>query len=101
MILRPPRSTLFPYTTLFRSSSGAPPDGTGQAAAAGRAGWVHTARTGVSRALGARSRCEDEERTTDGGLEGCPHAGRAARRATGTAGAHHPDPAARRAGHGR
>src|SRR5215203_7211116 len=24
MIRRPPRSTLFPYTTLFRSSSGAP-----------------------------------------------------------------------------
>src|SRR2546426_12141374 len=25
MIRRPPRSTLFPYTTLFRSDSGAPP----------------------------------------------------------------------------
>src|SRR5436305_6153664 len=25
MIRRPPRSTLFPYTTLFRSSSGNPP----------------------------------------------------------------------------
>src|SRR3712207_774425 len=25
MIRRPPRSTLFPYTTLFRSSSGGPP----------------------------------------------------------------------------
>src|SRR3712207_7652836 len=25
MIRRPPRSTLFPYTTLFRSLSGAPP----------------------------------------------------------------------------
>src|ERR1051326_9301183 len=25
MIRRPPRSTLFPYTTLFRSGSGAPP----------------------------------------------------------------------------
>src|SRR4051794_41371048 len=25
MIRRPPRSTLFPYTTLFRSPSGAPP----------------------------------------------------------------------------
>src|SRR3712207_7789172 len=26
MIRRPPRSTLFPYTTLFRSSSAAPPN---------------------------------------------------------------------------
>src|SRR3712207_7943574 len=26
MIRRPPRSTLFPYTTLFRSESGAPPE---------------------------------------------------------------------------
>src|SRR2546430_7514309 len=29
MIRRPPRSTLFPYTTLFRSPSLRPPDGTG------------------------------------------------------------------------
>src|SRR2546421_7552546 len=29
MIRRPPRSTLFPYTTLFRSSSVAPPGGRG------------------------------------------------------------------------
>src|SRR5438132_4348577 len=27
MILRPPRSTLFPYTTLFRSHKGGPPIG--------------------------------------------------------------------------
>src|SRR2546423_14137341 len=27
MIRRPPRSTLFPYTTLFRSAAGGPPDG--------------------------------------------------------------------------
>src|SRR5438876_7268168 len=27
MIRRPPRSTLFPYTTLFRSAVGAPPGG--------------------------------------------------------------------------
>src|SRR2546430_10102246 len=27
MIRRPPRSTLFPYTTLFRSERGAAPDG--------------------------------------------------------------------------
>src|SRR3712207_7734684 len=29
MIRRPPRSTLFPYTTLFRSDADAPPDGRG------------------------------------------------------------------------
>src|SRR2546422_3047944 len=34
MIRRPPRSTLFPYTTLFRS----PPRGTGRSAPPGRAG---------------------------------------------------------------
>src|SRR5258707_11711959 len=27
MIRRPPRSTLFPYTTLFRSRTASPPDG--------------------------------------------------------------------------
>src|SRR5437667_10062144 len=30
MLLRPPRSTLFPYTTLFRSASGYDVDGTDQ-----------------------------------------------------------------------
>src|SRR5256885_10617026 len=29
MIRRPPRSTLFPYTTLFRSSNATPPEGSG------------------------------------------------------------------------
>src|SRR5258708_9150780 len=33
MIRRPPRSTLFPYTTLFRSLGGAPARGDGPAAA--------------------------------------------------------------------
>src|SRR2546430_10032995 len=38
MIRRPPRSTLFPYTTLFRSSAGCPPPirGPSQPAADGR-----------------------------------------------------------------
>src|SRR2546427_2336334 len=31
MIRRPPRSTLFPYTTLFRSRSGSPSPGGGKA----------------------------------------------------------------------
>src|SRR2546429_6370071 len=30
MIRRPPRSTLFPYTTLFRSTQTVPPDSTSQ-----------------------------------------------------------------------
>src|SRR6201986_2758553 len=37
MIRRPPRSTLFPYTTLFRSSAGAPE--------AARDSWYHRSRT--------------------------------------------------------
>src|SRR3712207_6820673 len=37
MIRRPPRSTLFPYTTLFRSDPGGGPLGAGQAAAHGQA----------------------------------------------------------------
>src|SRR3712207_7430167 len=36
MIRRPPRSTLFPYTTLFRSGARHPPDQAGVAVAAGR-----------------------------------------------------------------
>src|SRR2546427_4371882 len=45
MIRRPPRSTLFPYTTLFRSDAGRagpPPGGRGQThPAAGPAGAAH------------------------------------------------------------
>src|SRR3712207_8875257 len=49
MIRRPPRSTLFPYTTLFRS-----PHPLGQRVAARRArqrepGWTGSARLGVRR----------------------------------------------------
>src|ERR1035438_4941301 len=40
MIRRPPRSTLFPYTTLFRSLSGLPKGSKGLVAAAGRARTV-------------------------------------------------------------
>src|SRR3712207_8660190 len=35
MIRRPPRSTLFPYTTLFRSGDGPRPGGVGHGAAGG------------------------------------------------------------------
>src|SRR2546430_16905036 len=37
MIRRPPRSTLFPYTTLFRSRSDDPPDALDRAPVAGEA----------------------------------------------------------------
>src|SRR5258707_7224004 len=55
MIRRPPRSTLFPYTTLFRSKIGGYSDNSGNAAAnkhlsAQRAAAVraaHAARTGA------------------------------------------------------
>src|SRR5260370_22908672 len=43
MIRRPPRSTLFPYTTLFRSGSAA---GQGQARAALHARQTHARREG-------------------------------------------------------
>src|SRR2546422_5104987 len=47
MIRRPPRSTLFPYTTLFRSGAG----DAGDAGAAGGAGGAGAA--GAARAKGA------------------------------------------------
>src|SRR3712207_8184046 len=43
MIRRPPRSTLFPYTTLFRSPSGGPSSPPGQRRPDGR-GAAQTAR---------------------------------------------------------
>src|SRR5713101_8763378 len=63
MIRRPPRSTLFPYTTLFRSDGGAPVlshlDGTargngeahedGHGGVHGRAGWTTHVRAAVDR----------------------------------------------------
>src|SRR5258708_17941924 len=44
MIRRPPRSTLFPYTTLFRSAKGASGGRLAQALAAGNAPRCHCAR---------------------------------------------------------
>src|SRR2546429_6746361 len=61
MIRRPPRSTLFPYTTLFRSQLGRPLDGAG--ARAGRKqpvrGWPHPAL------LEPRGRRRSEEHTSE------------------------------------
>src|SRR3712207_7986954 len=42
MIRRPPRSTLFPYTTLFRSAPGSPSASTSMTRPAGRAGPTAT-----------------------------------------------------------
>src|SRR3712207_7661662 len=43
MIRRPPRSTLFPYTTLFRSPSWPAPPGVAVPPDRGGAGWSHGA----------------------------------------------------------
>src|SRR5215510_16077412 len=42
MIRRPPRSTLFPYTTLFRSLTGSATSATRFRQQSGRTGWVNT-----------------------------------------------------------
>src|SRR2546426_8722612 len=44
MIRRPPRSTLFPYTTLFRSGAGTAPPGVALATGLGRTGVGITGR---------------------------------------------------------
>src|SRR2546430_12658599 len=71
MIRRPPRSTLFPYTTLFRSrvqdaGYGRDPDRPGR----------H--RRGLDRAAGPRPRCAatDQRRGWRGGRDGVEHRGR-------------------------
>src|SRR2546429_4349063 len=62
MIRRPPRSTLFPYTTLFRSSTLGGPFGCGSRSSAG-----HVARTASSAAPGNRrhGRARSEEHTSE------------------------------------
>src|SRR3712207_8185156 len=52
MIRRPPRSTLFPYTTLFRSR-GADPIGPGNGGAAADAGLGHPTRCAAADSSGA------------------------------------------------
>src|SRR5205809_3014038 len=60
MLRRPPRSTLFPYTTLFRSRGGQHADhGEGGVAAA------HVRRMGEHRAEAALARCRSEEHTSE------------------------------------
>src|SRR3712207_8699995 len=58
MVPRPPRSTLLPYTTLFRSRRGSSSRGSGPAACAGsRAGygWSEPLASGVRPVLGVRA----------------------------------------------
>src|SRR2546427_11881205 len=66
MIRRPPRSTLFPYTTLFRSP-GTGPDSARQSCVGESAGSCAAARRGPgrSRARGGRGRARSEEHTSE------------------------------------
>src|SRR2546430_11444915 len=70
MIRRPPRSTLFPYTTLFRSDVPAPPAGGSVPAAlvlahrAARRGVGAGARGG-GRGSGGADLCRSEEHTSE------------------------------------
>src|SRR2546429_7112241 len=56
MIRRPPRSTLFPYTTLFRSHGTATPAPQGRRGADHRAALAAARADGVSPILGGRGR---------------------------------------------
>src|SRR5436305_11587861 len=67
MIRRPPRSTLFPYTTLFRSCRSAPPLAAPSARAA-RAWRLPAVRVGAHR---ADRRVRSEEHTSE--LQSRPH----------------------------
>src|SRR2546425_4220466 len=66
MIRRPPRSTLFPYTTLFRSALAVPP-ATPRAPPSGRTGRRPSscARTADSGLHVWRSRSRSEEHTSE------------------------------------
>src|SRR2546422_2348711 len=60
MIRRPPRSTLFPYTTLFRSGGQAPRHPGAPAASSIRCRWP-----GVSMSRSTTSRTRSEEHTSE------------------------------------
>src|SRR5258708_17753506 len=65
MIRRPPRSTLFPYTTLFRSSARLPerPRGGQEYGAQGRAGEPAAAEPGGPQAAGEQPTHPDRKST--------------------------------------
>src|SRR5256885_12154947 len=62
MIRRPPRSTLFPYTTLFRSDSGTKP---GDAAREARAGPASVLPRGVEPGIPGQHGHRSEEHTSE------------------------------------
>src|SRR3712207_7803886 len=69
MIRRPPRSTLFPYTTLFRSEAGQQA-GTQEGASAGSEHAIHVGPDacgldGVSTDVPARAAARSEEHTSE------------------------------------
>src|SRR5437016_10564087 len=66
MIRRPPRSTLFPYTTLFRSGRSCPP----HREAGGRSSWLRSGAETLTPRTGPRSpetrlRQRSEEHTSE------------------------------------
>src|SRR2546422_5717016 len=65
MIRRPPRSTLFPYTTLFRSLVGGGGDARPRRAARGRPPRVRLARRAPRPGDGAAGRGRSEEHTSE------------------------------------
>src|SRR5688500_19340919 len=66
MLLRPPSSTLFPYTTLFRSPPGAVPGGPGRRVpAAARDPRRRRDRAAAGRARRRRARPRSEEHTSE------------------------------------
>src|SRR2546426_10705745 len=74
MIRRPPRSTLFPYTTLFRSDvvggAGGHAGGAGDRGAGGRRGDADRGRRGVRRRRGGGARGAGLRRHIPRGVKG-------------------------------
>src|SRR5258705_8369822 len=91
MIRRPPRSTLFPYTTLFRSRHGFPDRGIAQAGTRPASAWpcrrvdrestrLNSSHLGISYALFRFEKKQPLHRViVAGGVEAEPHAGYPAR----------------------
>src|SRR5256885_10262132 len=65
MIRRPPRSTLFPYTTLFRSGRGLARPGSGGDPALGGGGLPHASPGAPARAGAPGDACRSEEHTSE------------------------------------
>src|SRR3712207_7140389 len=65
MIRRPPRSTLFPYTTLFRSSTSAPPPITRPSSASIGCGQLGRMRIARAPARRSANRVRSEEHTSE------------------------------------